>query len=123
AQLLRAGKIATVALGGVVIAAAVVISRIHGVGLFLLMQRVSIMINVPILVPLILGLMVKRTPPWSGWSTVAVGFGALAAAQAALRPAWAGQVFGLPAVLDLASREYWRQGMQVLTVLAAGSAW
>ena len=41
--------------------------------LFDLMMSISAMIQVPILIPLILGLFVKRTPEWAPWITVLVG--------------------------------------------------
>lgn len=122
AQLLRAGKIATAVLGLVVIGAAFEICRIQEMGLFLLMQRVSILVNVPIIVPLVLGLVFKRTPSWSGWSTVLVGFAILGAVNAVLTPQWAARYFGT-GLLEPASREYWRQGIQVLATLAGGTAW
>ena len=31
-------------------------------------------IAIPFLIPLIWGIVIKRTPSWSGWTTVVVGF-------------------------------------------------
>jgi hypothetical protein len=36
------------------------------------------MVLPPMMVPMVMGIFVKRTPPWSGWSTVLVGIAAAA---------------------------------------------
>lgn len=41
--------------------------------LFQLMMSLSVMVQVPLLVPLIAGLFVRRTPAWAPWITVALG--------------------------------------------------
>ena len=74
-ECLVAGKIATVVFGVLVILAALMFERIQGVGLFDLMMLFSSMVAVPFLIPLIWGIVIKKTPSWSGWSTVLVGLG------------------------------------------------
>jgi Na+/proline symporter len=123
AHLLRAGKIATLVLGGIVICAALEMSRLRGLGLFLLMQRVSILIAAPVIVPLLLGLVVRNTPPWSAWSTVLVGFcGSLLIGRWAT-PEWAARVFSGGGPLSAASAEYWVQAGGYLGNFALGTAW
>ena len=41
--------------------------------LFDLMMSVSSMIQVPLLIPLLLGFFIKKTPNWAPWATVALG--------------------------------------------------
>jgi Na+/proline symporter len=117
---LRVGKIATIVLGVIVILVALEFSKLKELNLFLQMQRVSILVAVPITVPLLLGLIIKRTPPWSAWSTVLVGFFCSMFISDALTPEWAAAKFGV--TLDAASREYWTQGIQFFgnVVIAAG---
>ena len=121
AHLLRVGKIATAVLGLTVIAVALKFSELKELDLFLQMQRVSILIGVPILVPLLLGLVVRHTPPWSAWSTVLVGFFCSAFITDAFTPAWVAARYGL--TLDAAAREYWTQGMQFFGNVSIASAW
>ena len=121
AHLLRVGKIATAVLGLIVIAVALKFSELKELDLFLQMQRVSILIGVPILVPLLLGLVVRHTPPWSAWSTVLVGFFCSAFITDAFTPAWVAARYGL--TLDAAAREYWTQGMQFFGNVSIASAW
>jgi SSS family transporter len=122
-HLLKVGKIATVILGCLVILVALKMSTLKGLGLFLLMQRVSILVGIPIIVPLLLGLMIRNTPPWSAWSTVLVGFFCSMFISDTLTPEWAVQFLGVNQPLDAASREYWTQGIQFFGNVVVGTAW
>jgi SSS family transporter len=122
-HLLKVGKIATIILGGLVILVALKMSTLKGLGLFLLMQRVSILVGIPIIVPLLLGLIVRNTPPWSAWSTVLVGFFCSLFISDTLTPEWAAQFFGIQRPIDAAAREYWTQGIQFFGNVVVGSAW
>lgn len=122
-HLLKAGKIVTLILGVIIILVALKLSQLKGFNLFIQMQRVSILIGVPITVPLILALIVRRTPAWSGWSTVLVGFTGSILIDRYLSPGWAAQFFGKTAPLDPASQEYWRQGIQLFGNVALGTGW
>ncbi|MBP0904914.1 hypothetical protein ACFSKN_04385 [Mariniflexile gromovii] len=56
-----------------VIAAALYFASLKKLSLFELMMSVSTMVQVPMMVPLALGLIVKKTPAWAPWATIAVG--------------------------------------------------
>ncbi len=123
AQLLKVGRLATFVLGIIVIYISVRMSEIKELGLFLMMQRVSILVGVPVTVPLLLGLVIRHTPAWSAWSTVLVGFfGSMFVGQF-FTPEWGAAAFGHPAPLDAASREYWIQGFQFFANVALASTW
>ncbi|HEX2854817.1 MAG TPA: hypothetical protein VHO24_16410 [Opitutaceae bacterium] len=123
AEMLRLGHWITIGLGIAVIAIAVQMSQLKDLGLFLMMQRVSILVAVPVAVPLLLGLVIRHTPPWSAWSTVLVGFLGSIFAGGLFSPEWASRVFGLAGPLDAASREYWVQGFQFFANVTLASAW
>ena len=123
AHLLRAGKFATACLGTGVILVGLELSELRGMSLFTMTQRLGILIGTPILVPLVLGLLVRRTPPWSAWSTVLVGFFCSLSISRFLTPEWAASVFGYPGVLDPTVREYWRQSIELFGNIAVGSLW
>jgi SSS family solute:Na+ symporter len=74
-------------------------------------------------VPLVLGLVVRRTPPWSAWSTVLVGFCGSLFISDYLTPEWVARTFGGPTVLDATSREYWKQGIELFGNITVASAW
>jgi SSS family transporter len=73
-ELLLAGKITTIIFGTLVILAAIYVESIKEFGLFDVMQLFSSFINVPYAVPLILAMIIKRSPPWTAWSTILIGF-------------------------------------------------
>lgn len=123
AQMLRLGQIATVVLGLVVIYISVRMAEFQGLGLFLLMQRVSILVAVPITVPLLLGLLIRHTPPWSAWTTVLVGFFGSFVVSSVFTPEWGASLFTSAGALSPASREYWIQGFQFFANVALASAW
>ncbi len=123
AQMLRMGRILTVVLGVVVIIIAIRMAQFRELGLFLLMQRVSILIGVPITVPLLLGLVIRHTPPWSAWSTVLVGFFGSIVVSSTFSPEWGAVLFGYSLPLDAASKEYWIQGFQFFANVTLASTW
>jgi SSS family solute:Na+ symporter len=123
AQLLRLGKILTVVLGIVVIFIAIRMAEFRDLGLFLMMQRVSILVATPLAVPLLLGLLIRNTPPWSAWSTVLVGFFGSFFVSRVFTPEWGAAVFGYDRALDPASREYWIQGFQFFANVVLASTW
>jgi hypothetical protein len=122
-QLLKVGKIATLVLGVIVVAVAHRMSALKGVGLFNLMQNVSILIATPIIVPMFWGLIIKRTPPWSAWSTVLVGFICSLFISDHFTPEWAARLFDHPVPLTAIARENWTQAIELFGNVAIGSAW
>jgi Na+/proline symporter len=73
-EYLVVGKVVSVVFGAMVILAALGFESIQGLGLFDIMMLFSAMIAIPFLIPLIWGIVIKRTPSWAAWSTVLVGF-------------------------------------------------
>jgi Na+/proline symporter len=122
-HLLKVGKITTVVLGILVVLVALKMSTLKGLGLFLLMQRVSILVGIPIIVPLLLGLIVRNTPPWSAWSTVLVGFFCSMFISDFLTPEWAAGFFGHAGPLSASAKEYWTQAVQFFGNVAVGTTW
>ncbi len=122
-HLLKAGKITTAVFGLMIILVALGMSQLKGLTLFQLTQRLSILIGIPIIVPLFLGLLVKRTPPWSAWSTVVVGFLSSLWITNNLTAEWAAEFFGRGRALDAVSAEYWRQSAELFGNVAICSLW
>lgn len=59
--------------GLLVIAMALFFKSLKELSLFDLMMSISSLIQVPLLIPLILGLFIKKTPQWVPWATVLLG--------------------------------------------------
>lgn len=72
-KLLRVGMLVSTITGCLVILSALYLQSLKELSLFDLMMQTSTLIQVPLLVPLILGILIKRTPNWAPWATVAVG--------------------------------------------------
>lgn len=122
-ELLAAGKIATVILGFTVVSIALFYSSIKELTLFELMVKFQILVSLPYIVPLVLGLIIKRTPSWSGWSTVIVCFVVSFLTDRFLDIAWAAEKFGVTDGVTHWERQNWEQGIGVVTILGAGLAW
>ena len=73
AFLVNISKALSLVSGILVIVLALYFKSLKELSLFDLMMSLSAMVQVPILVPLILGLLIKRTPSWAPWLTVLLG--------------------------------------------------
>ena len=72
-KLVRLSMILSFISGVLVIGIALFFRSLKELSLFDLMMSVSAMIQVPLLIPLILGLFIKKTPKWAPWTTVVLG--------------------------------------------------
>ena len=72
-QLLRLSMLLSFISGILVIGMALYFRSLKELSLFDLMMSLSAMIQVPLLVPLIVGLFIKKTPSWAPWLTVLLG--------------------------------------------------
>ena len=71
-ELVIVGKAASIIMGLLVIVIALVYSNWKDMGLFKLMLNFTALVGIPYSIALLWCLVVKRTPAWSGWSTVVV---------------------------------------------------
>jgi Na+/proline symporter len=122
-ELLNVGKSMTVALGLLVIGIAIFYSQIKGLSLFELMLKFQILVSLPYVVPLVLGLLIRRTPGWAGWSTLIVCFIVSYLTTTYLDASWAVSVFGSSDGINTWERQNWEQGIGVFTITGAGTLW
>ena len=123
AHLLRVGKITTIIFGLLIVFVALGMNQLKNLTLFQLMQRLSILIGIPIIVPLFLGVIVKHTPPWSAWSTVVIGFLSSMFISNLLTVEWAASFFGLGHTLNPTEGEYWRQAAELFGNVGICTTW
>ncbi len=71
-HLLWMGKSFSLIFGVIVAVVAVLISMYRGADLFSMLLRLNVLLGYPMVVPMTMGLLFKRTPGWSAWSTVIV---------------------------------------------------
>ncbi|QWX84882.1 transporter [Cellulophaga sp. HaHaR_3_176] len=72
-KLLGISRLVSTISGLGVIAAAWYFASLKELSLFELMMSVSTMIQVPMMIPLLFGIFVKKTPKWAPWATIALG--------------------------------------------------
>ena len=72
-KLLRLSRFLSLFSGIIVIFMALFFKSLTELSLFDLMMSVSAMIQVPLLIPLLLGFFIKKTPRWAPWVTVLLG--------------------------------------------------
>ncbi len=122
-EMVLTGKIATGAMGVLVIVAGLNFSRLENVGLFELMLTFGSLVAVPYTVPLTLCMFVKRTPPWSGWTTVIVCLVASFVSARYLDADWVARTFDLAAPLSVTEAGYWTVASGLALNLTVGCLW
>lgn len=70
---LMVGKVFTFLFGVVIILIGLTVDELRNLNLFDLFQVLNAVVWLPSLVPVAIGIVYKKTPSWSGWSTVLVG--------------------------------------------------
>lgn len=73
AAMVRFAKVWTLILGAIIILLALNFSQLKGVGMFRLMLELSAIFGSVIGVPMVLGLFLKKTPPWAASFTIMIG--------------------------------------------------
>lgn len=97
------GKVFTLIFGGLMILVALAFDSLREINLFDVFLLINSMVMLPSVVPVSLGTIIKRTPSWSGWSTVLVGMTAGALAKTAYSPALVQRMMGY--ATELSNRE------------------
>ena len=94
--LLRLGKACTLLFGAIIIVIAMWVAKHRTLGLFALTNQVAASLLGPLIVPLVWGIFIRKTPRWSAWTTATIGFGVAAAMQWMFDPRqfqhWAGWI-------------------------------
>ncbi len=121
-ELLLAGKTCTLALGLAIVAIASGVAVYSQLDLFNLILTFGSLIGLPLMIPTVFGLFVRRAPDWAGWSTPLVGVAAGWALRDAIGVPRAGELLGWSGLsaLEVTSLGY---GLTVLAVVVACSAW
>ncbi len=122
-EMVTVGKISTGVMGVLVIIAGLNFSRLENVGLFELMLTFGSLVAVPYTVPLTLCMFVKRTPPWSGWSTVIVCMIASFVSTQYFNADWVVRTFALPAPLTTTEAGYWTIASGLALNVTVGCLW
>lgn len=95
------GKVITGLFGLLTVGVALLVNSLRTLNLFDLFQILNAMLLPPMIVPMVLGLVVKRTPDWSGWSTVLFGLLAAMLAQATFSSDFVSGLLGLERPMNI----------------------
>lgn len=121
AQQLFVGKMLTVVLSIMIIVIALFYSTLKNLALFDLMISIGALLGLPLAVPLVFGLLIKKTPEWSGWTTTVIGLLCSAAVKFIFDAQWFSHVFDL----DMLSRDirYWNISAAIIINLTIPVFW
>jgi SSS family transporter len=122
-ELLRVGKIATTVFGILTITAGALMSLWREIGLFQLVLQVAAKIEIPLVVPMLLGMFVRHTPAWVVWSTVLVAMSAAWVVPAVFDSETVETIAGFTAPLTPLESESVNYGVTILAVVLAGGGW
>ena len=120
-ELLLASRLVTVLFGGLIILATLWFASLKDMPIFNLMVNFGSWVGVPIAIPLIWGMFVRRAPSWAGWTTVLLGLLTSYLVQKVLTGQWASQTFGWP--LNAREVSDWGQAAGILCNVIVGSTW
>ncbi|MDA8975150.1 Na+:solute symporter [Akkermansiaceae bacterium] len=94
-ELLFAGKISTLIFGALIIAAGIYFSKMKDLPLFDLMMQFGGLVAIPMQVPLIWGIIVRRVPDWASWASILVGLATSFFVKTYLDSHWVNDFLGL----------------------------
>ena len=117
------GKIFTAIFGCLLILVALGFDAMREINLFDVFLLLNAMVLLPSVVPVSLGTIIKRTPGWSGWSTVLVGMLTGAIAQSIYSPGMFQRLMGYTSVLNARETVDSRYVFISLSVLGMSCAW
>ncbi|MBM7035080.1 sodium:solute symporter family transporter [Vibrio ulleungensis] len=72
-ELVVVSKFTTIMMGIIIIGIGLFINSLRHLSLFDIVLNVGALIGFPMLIPVLLGMWVRKTPDWAGWSTLVVG--------------------------------------------------
>ncbi len=121
-EYLIAGRVVSAVFGFLVISAALLIST-SDLGLFDVMQLFSANVAIPFVIPLIWGFIIKKSPAWSAWSTVLVGFVISIFTTNILNPEIVRKIIGLDSPFSAEEYTHYLQFVGLLFNVVISSLW
>jgi hypothetical protein len=116
-----ASFVTTMVMGALVISAGLWFASLEKMPIFKMMVNFGGWVALPISIPLIWGMFVRRAPSWAGWTTVLVGLGTSYLTYRFLNATWAGEQLGF--ALNKRESDDWAQLAGILMNIVVGSTW
>ena len=101
-EMLLVSRFVTLGFGVLIIGISLFINSLKSMSLFEILLTASALITFPITIPAMLGMIIRKTPDWSGWGTLAVGCMVSYAVGAWLSPELVNSVLGI----EISPREW-----------------
>jgi Na+/proline symporter len=117
------GKICTLCFGVIIVTIAVIVDHIRTINLFDLTNLMAGTLLMPMALPLLYGMFIKRTPAWSAWTTVLVGFSVSYVAKYQINPNSVRVWLGWQAPLSARETGDLQLAMATLGTVVIGSIW
>jgi len=117
------GRVVSVLFGILVILCALIVEMIPEFGLFDVMMLFSSMVAVPFVIPLIWAIIIKRSPSWSGWSTVIVGLLVSVFSSSYLNPETVRRLIGLDSPFAPQERDEYLFFTSLILNVVVASLW
>jgi len=122
-ELLIAARVCTLLLGGWTILVGIWFSKLTQMPLFEWVLLLAGLISIPLTVPLVLGLFIKKTPGWSAWSTVLLGLAVAYWAKFILSPQRVAEVIGISRELTAGETSDIQFAAMILSVSVVTPIW
>ncbi|PSW20503.1 transporter [Photobacterium sanctipauli] len=103
-ELVLVSKATTIMMGFIIISIGLFINSLRHLSLFDIVLNIGALIGFPMLIPVLLGMWIRKTPDWAGWTTLIVGGIVSYIFGIALKPYHIEALFGLEQ--ELTRREW-----------------
>ena len=122
-ELLMAGRLVTLGFGVLVVMAAMTYTTLKDLPIFDLVLQFGSLVALPYSIPLVLGLFIKRVPPWAAWTTVLVGFAVSFTVKNLVDPQQCVQILGADALLTAEETNLYFYLASVLANVVIAGGW
>jgi len=116
------GKLFTFLFGIIVMGTAMLIHSFRGADLFSFLLKLNVLLGYPMIIPMVWGILYRKTPGWSAWSTVIFSMTVAFCVQQYLEPATVANWFGIEALNNMEGKHIGFISSGIITIVA-GSCW
>jgi len=120
-ELLNVGRASTVVFGILIVLVCLWFDTLKNLTLFDIMLQLGGLIGIPIVMPLIWGMFVRRAPQWAGWSTVLVCLLSSLLSQKLLTAQWLEGITGFK--LNQREANDWAPAIAIVLNVLVGTVW
>jgi hypothetical protein len=120
-ELLLASRLVTVLFGALIVLATLWFASLDDMPIFKLMVNFGGWVALPIAIPLIWGMFIRRAPQWAGWTTVLIGLASSYLTNRLLTASVAAGIVGH--ALNKREADDWAQLAGILMNIVIGSSW